>query len=91
MVEFSLTPKRVLGLADGRRASNHGPFSWWGPASAAIWSAGAPHNVVTVAGGRYFAWWRGRQIACYNSATGELRIDWPAIAGRARELVREAA
>jgi len=46
---------------------------------------------VTVAGGRYFAWWRGRQVARYNSATGELRIDWPAIAGRARELVREAA
>jgi len=89
-MELSLTPKTAFELADRRPSANLGPFPWWGPASAAIRSAGAPHDVVTLADGRYFAWWRGRQVAHYDSGTGGLRIDWPAVAERARELVRAA-
>lgn len=86
-MELSLTPKIALDLATGKPAGNFGPFAYWGTASAAIRNAGAPHDVVDLVDGRYFAWWRGRLVAMYDSATSGLRVDFPAVASRAEELL----
>ena len=87
--DLKTTPRAALDRAMGKHPQRLGPFTWWGPAAGAICRAGAPCDVVLYNGTIHVVYWKGRVVAAYDGRDGTLRIDWPAVAERAKELCLE--